>query len=437
MNPRPPGPYLPDTMDTTGPTDPATAGVDRNWPAPLGPVALTGLAGDIVRTLAPHTESDPAALLFQFLTAFGNCVNGGPHFLVENTRHPGRLFTAIVGESAKARKGTSWQQIRALFEAADEAWAGKITGGLSSGEGLIWAVRDPSTSQGKNGAETVDEGVPDKRLLVVEGELASVLKNIGRESNILSVVLRNAWDSGKLRTLTKSSPVTATGAHISVVGHITLPELRRTLAATDQQNGFANRFLWVCARRSQLLPDGGSLADQDHDRLCRRVALALAEARKVSRLTRTPDAGQLWHEIYAELADERPGLAGAVTSRAEAQVLRLSLLYALLEGSPCIDREHLLAARECWRYCEDSARFIFGDKLDNAEAEVIRTALASAGERGLGRLEIIGLFSNHLSGRRLDDTLALLAGHGFAYERQEATGGRPASRWFAGAKKAN
>ena len=33
--------------------------------------AFHGLAGDVIRRIEPHTESDPAALLVQFLIAFG------------------------------------------------------------------------------------------------------------------------------------------------------------------------------------------------------------------------------------------------------------------------------------------------------------------------------------------------------------------------------
>ncbi|HOL95992.1 MAG TPA: hypothetical protein PLH79_16705, partial [bacterium] len=37
------------------------------WPAPLDEAAFQGLAGEFVRMVGPHTESDPAALLIQFL----------------------------------------------------------------------------------------------------------------------------------------------------------------------------------------------------------------------------------------------------------------------------------------------------------------------------------------------------------------------------------
>ena len=41
------------------------------------------------------------------------------------------------------------------------------------------------------------------------------------------------------------------------IGHITVEELRRNLTETETSNGFANRFLWCCVRRSKLLPEGG------------------------------------------------------------------------------------------------------------------------------------------------------------------------------------
>ena len=38
------------------------------------------------------------------------------------------------------------------------------------------------------------------------------------------------------------SPAKATDAHISVIGHITTDELRRSLTRTEAANGFANRL---------------------------------------------------------------------------------------------------------------------------------------------------------------------------------------------------
>jgi hypothetical protein len=61
----------------------------------------------------------------------------------------------------------------------------------------------------RDGDGKEDQGVADKRLMVVETEFASVLKNMGREGNMLSPMTRQAWDSGNLRTLNKKNPVRA------------------------------------------------------------------------------------------------------------------------------------------------------------------------------------------------------------------------------------
>ena len=49
----------------------------------------------------------------------------------------------LVGDSAKARKGSSFDHVARLLSQADPAFTSRLSTGLSSGEGLIWTVRDP------------------------------------------------------------------------------------------------------------------------------------------------------------------------------------------------------------------------------------------------------------------------------------------------------
>jgi hypothetical protein len=138
------------------------------WPS-LDKAALYGLAGEVVDRLAPQTESDPAALLLTYLTSFGNAIGRGPYYEVEATQHFANLFALLVGDTAKARKGTSTRHIRSILELADAEWAReRIRGGMSSGEGVIAAVRDPGFALRKGVLEMVDPGVTDKRLLLYE-----------------------------------------------------------------------------------------------------------------------------------------------------------------------------------------------------------------------------------------------------------------------------
>src|SRR5262249_52272513 len=147
-----------------------------------------------------------------------------------------------------------------------------------------------------------DSGVSDKRLLVYEPELASVLKQVERQGNVLSAMLRQAWESGDLRTLTKNSPAQATGAHVSLVGHITVEELRRYLSATEIANGFGNRFIWLCVQRSKELPEGGRLDPQVMAGLGQRLATVLAFGRNVTEMKRDDAARAVWHKVYGPLS---------------------------------------------------------------------------------------------------------------------------------------
>jgi hypothetical protein len=342
------------------------------------------------------------------------------------------LFAVLVGETAKARKGTSLAHVLRIFERADEQHRRNcITHGLSSGEGLIWQVRDPVI--GADDEQTEDAGVADKRLTVIEGEFANVLKVIARQGSTLSPVIRSAWDSGDLRIITKNSPARATGAHVSIIGHITRDELRRYLTETESANGFGNRILWVAVRRSKYLPEGGNIDGENLDGLVLRLRNAIEFARNAGRVTRDDGAGKLWAVAYPKLSEGRPGLLGAITARAEAQVLRLSCIYALLDCSTKIKIEHHRAAYALWNYCERSAQWIFSATTGNTRADRILRALRVVGSEGMTRTQILDdVFQRNISGPSFHEALELLRRSEWADSLPEkTTRGRPSERWFA------
>src|SRR6266851_2100300 len=408
------------------------------WPL-LKAQALHGLAGEIVRTIDPHTEADQVAVLVTILTAFGNVVGDGPHFLVEATSHPCRLYTVLVGQTAKARKGTAWSTPRHMFSQIDKAWLdARVTGGLSTGEGLINAVRDrrvesrPVKEKGRvAGYEDIvaDQGEEDKRLFVVEEEFVAARKVMKREGNILSPVIRQAWDSGNLRPLTKNNPIRATGAHISILGHITQDELLRHLNDIEQGNGFANRFIWVLVKRSKVLPHPLGTPTSELQPLVSKLAACVKFARtsNTKTMVRTPDAEQLWAQIYPGLSEGKPGLLGAILARAEIQVLRLACIYALLDREPMIAVVHLHAAVALWEYAAASATRIFGTRLGNPDADRILATLRQRAE--LTETDIHDLFNRHKPAAEIQGALEVIASLGLATRYEEDTGGRPRAIW--------
>lgn len=402
----------------------------KTWLEPLAPDAYHGLAGEIVHTIEPHTEADAAGILVQALVAFGSAIGRGPHYRVEGDVHATNEFVVLVGETSKARKGIAWGRVRQLFELIDDPWVSeRVTSGLSSGEGLISAVRDEVIRE-RNGEEVqVVDGVDDKRLLVIEPEFANTLRVMARDGSTLSPLLRQAWDRGDLRTMTKNNPTQATGSLISIIGHITADELRRYLDRTEAANGFANRFIFLCVRRSKCLPEGGCLTEDELGPYAKRLAKALEFARTVDCVTKDDEARIIWGQVYPQLSEGMPGLLGAVTSRAEAHVTRLAMLYALLDHSTQINAPHLNAALAVWDYAEASARYVFGSALGDPIADEILRALHARGE--LSRTDISGLFKRHKDAFAIGRVLDLLRREGLARCRLDQTRGRPVELWTA------
>jgi len=171
-------------FDTAAKTDDAEEVESISVPV-LSNTALYGLAGEIVRTIEPHTEADNAALLIQLLVGFGCLIGKTAYFRAEADYHYTKLFAVLVGASSKGRKGTSWGQIRRLLCRVDESFADCVQDGLSSGEGLIFHVRDAQTKKvaiKEKGRivdyqdEIVDEGATEKRAFIGEPEFARVLR---------------------------------------------------------------------------------------------------------------------------------------------------------------------------------------------------------------------------------------------------------------------
>jgi hypothetical protein len=418
------------------------------WPT-LRDDARVGLFGDLVNVLAPATEADPVALLIHLLVFFGSLLGRAARMPIGADLHYTNENALCVGDTALGRKGMACAVSRQVMADVDPIWAeGCVATGLSSGEGLIHAVRDATTKQEAvkvgtrvRGYETVtvDAGVTDKRLAVIEPEFGKVLRVSRRDGNTLSAVIRQAWDHGSLRVLTRQSPVKATNAHISIIGHCTPLELRQELRTTDMASGFANRFLIALVRRSQCLPDGGTVDPRARAELVTRFQAVAAQAEQIDTITRDDEARTHWHAIYPPLTRARAGLIGAVCNRAPAHVARLSCLYALAEASPVIRLEHQKAALAVWTYCETSATKLFGLRTGQRLADFL-LALLRVSPKGLTRTQLSDKCGRNRRAEEINEALQLLVDYGLAHCKKDAVQakpGRPAWRWFATAMETN
>jgi hypothetical protein len=185
-------------------------------------------------------------------------------------------------------------------------------------------------------------------------------------------------------------------------------------------------------QRSNCLPDGGSLSVNELAAVARELRRALdwATATPEILFRRDAAASELWQHCYPALSQLRPGLRGAATSRAEAQVLRLSAIYAALDSTSVIGLPHLQAALAVWDYCYASASLLFGMSTGDPIADRIFDAVR-ASHAGLSKNQIGRLFHGHVDCDRLDAALEKLVALGALSPLSEPTGGRPSTLWSA------
>jgi hypothetical protein len=196
-----------------------------------------------------------------------------------------------------------------------------------------------------------------------------------------------------------------------------------------------NRFVLAAVRRVRLLPEGGAPDPLKNTGLGRYLSSVLTRAQTAEQVTLTANARDLWWQLYPQLTQPADGLLGQLTARAETHVIRLALIYALLDAQKTIGPEHLHAAVALWDYASRSAAWALGQATGDPLAEHIHAALTRSPD-GLTRTQIRDLCRRNLPADRVEQALHALATAGRAHQQRTITGGRPAELWTTGAPDA-
>jgi len=283
----------------------------------------------------------------------------------------------------------------------------------------------------------VDPGVEDKRLYVQDEEFASALQCTKREGNTLSTVMRGLWDKGDAAPMTKNNKIKTTGAHVGIVTHITAAELKKLFDEVQLLNGFANRFLWVLVRRNNIIPFPKPIPEVELSVLRNQISDQIISAWKVGLVSLDPDACNEWADIYEKLS-MRPssGLVGTLLDRDAPHILRISLIYALLDGMREIKIEHLKAAMAVWKYVEQSVNYIFEgygtDEIVNRIYEIIK----KHDPKPVSSSDIFKELGGHVKKDKKDAAVNDLIATGRVRCEEVKTDGRK-KKYFSLAKEAN
>jgi hypothetical protein len=407
-------------------------------PPVLGEAAYHGPIGRFIRTVSRYTEATDAGILAHLLPAVGTIIGPGPY--THGTKQPARVNTVLVGPTSTGRKGTALAPVDELMSLVDaEFWKKQRVGGLSTGEGLVQKVADKETWNAET--KEYDIEVVEKRLYVVEEEFSKVLAQLRREGNILSQILRESFDSGNLSVLTRGNPLQAKGAHISITGHITPEELHDRFNHIEMANGFGNRFLWFAVKSDKIL----GRSEPIPPKMFEQAVPAFLRVRNYPvGYIRLADASQgKWEEIYPALREDKPGFAGHLVARGSAMVLRLALLYYLLDPPPKggsqfeqfkakhlagIQPVHLDAALAVWDYCVRSVEMLFRSKAGTFLGDKLLELLRDHGPMTKDVL------NDHLSPKQKAEAAGVLASLEAAGLIRKGTkkptgAGRPATVW--------
>ena len=400
---------------------------------PVVPNLNEAMPADLMSAVAlacNGTEAHPMAVALHYLIYFAAHVGAQRFIRIGNNHQPLSIYGLLAGRTGKV-KGTARSQVAIVFDLATQRLSEqhgykppRIVTGLSSGEGLINLLQDPT--------ETI-EGVTDKRLLVEQTEFSAVMNQNLRRGNILTDTLRDAYDGETLSTQTLQ-PRTATTPHVSLIGHITPYQLINHECFTSQSfNGSMNRFLIFYANREQYVAIPRAYTQDQADVLAEWLAAAIWRARQNIKtddyqnktgqeMHLTPAAEELLHNEYEHREkheDKLPEPLASLLARQREHVWRIAALLALIDtdNDPnTIDEQHMLYAYHWVDYSNQSLRYL----LQTANHEAQQEQAVALSERVLHAIQVINNgqgctttdihdhFNRHLKGADLSKAIDVL-----------------------------
>lgn len=338
--------------------------------------AYYGILGDICNFIIPYTETSSEAILLHLLIFIGNIVGRCSYLTFGPSKMFLNEFGIIIGDSAKARKGTALLVSKYLVDGkVGKTWKKKnLVHGVSTGEGIIERITDEvigkkMTDKGIEVTCIVVPAVEDKRILIIETEFSKTLRLAKKDHSILKDIFRQAFDGEDLETVTKQNSRKATNPHVSLIGHITVEEFKNLITDVDAQNGFLNRFLFCHSERTKKIPFPCDYSTLDRTLINRLIEIIdWISAIKERSISLSVEAQELWESYYSELEQvTQNNLDDSMEARLSTHTLKIASIFALIDMQFIISPEHLRAAYAIAKYSRSSSRFVLhkDDNLKN------------------------------------------------------------------------
>lgn len=415
-------------------------------PPKLTDAMLPGLLGEITRACCQNTEAVPSAVAANLLVWFLSHIGRLRYVMIGDDQQWLNNYFLLIGPSgmgkgvsgkAPARIFKSVQQhLELKFKHAFDAGKGDglkeypqpniHIGGLSSGEGLGFALDDGDNSP------VPGRVITDKRLLVIESEMVNVLCQMSRQGNTLSAQLRNAYDGVDIRPMTKRDRVSVSDPYICLMGNITPDELLKfDDDKTQSFNGLLNRFLMLWTQPQKLVSRPSGLSNEKIDHFASVIAEHLLAARngtfevhwKKIRAIATPvdiseEAWGLFDSVYSQLMNfPCSKRVVSLIRRHRLHVLLMACALTLFEGMVVVTREVMQAALEWIEFSRKSIVYCYNTHKEQLKAEACHAlarkvlyaiALLSHKHGSCTRTDIYNFCQRKLRREQLTEALEIL-----------------------------
>ena len=407
------------------------------------PAMFYGRIGVWSEQACQRSEASRVAVYLSMVAYVGACLGRGPHFWLADTPHHPRISAVHVGRTGRGRKGTAVAPVERLHRElvrvdevaaqlaevngsdAPTPFAPQLhVGGLSTREGLAWAIRDARFERDRETGELeeIDPGVPDKRLFIIESEFENVLQQGNRDGNTLSSALRDCFDGRTLAPLTKTNRTKATDPHVAMVAHVTPHELLALLKDRAVTNGFLNRFLLFWAERERFFAFPERTPDEDVRQWVHELREAVVWAREPRRMRLSANARETYERLYLKewSVTHKVPVVAALLERAPVVALRIAMTLACLERQTEITPEHLACGAAWVRYWRASVEYVWKDRVRLGAVEGEQTKIEQSAKRILDFLRSMGngeigrselrkrCFHGHIEAADLDAALEYL-----------------------------
>jgi hypothetical protein len=269
--------------------------------------AIRGLAKEFSDTYSQYLESPWQFWAFSFLTCLGNIL-GDRATIASAIKPQPRLFTILLGESARTRKSSCIEQTLEFFSKAlpQEFLPCR---GVGSAEGLAEVLKDKP-----------------KTVLVFDEFKVFVSKAIHRGSILLPCV-NTLFEANTFHSHTKTSRIKVDTAYLSILAASTTETFLSMWTQSFTDIGFINR-LWLVPGESKRRFATPKPIPKIKMKLLRKklVSLVPKADTKFKKLKMTPKARNKFFKWYKKMSDS------IYADRLETYGHRLMILFCINEG---------------------------------------------------------------------------------------------------------